>query len=111
MRLRSALFALGLRYRVDYPIRVAAGVRPIRPDIVFTRARIAIFVDGCFWHSCPKHGTAPVRNSRYWTVKLARNQARDRRYDALLKNSDWTVLRFWEHEDPADAAQHIASQV
>lgn len=110
-QLRSALFARGLRYRVDYPIRPAVGIRPIRPDIVFPRARVVIFVDGCFWHSCPDHGTNPTRNAHYWTAKLERNRDRDRRYDALLEDANWTVLRFWEHEDPEDAAERITRQI
>lgn len=107
-RLRSALFALGLRFRVDYPIRIPKHARPIRPDIVFTRAKLAVFVDGCFWHGCPEHGTSPRRNSRYWTAKIARNQDRDRIYDALLAASDWTVIRVWEHEKPRSAAESIS---
>lgn len=106
-RLRSALFALGLRFRVDHPIRVAAKGRPIRPDIVFPRAKLAVFVDGCFWHGCHEHGTNPQRNSEYWNAKLARNQDRDRRYNALLTASGWTVIRVWEHENPSIAAEQI----
>lgn len=107
-RLRSALFALGLRFRVDYPIRIPKQGRPIRPDIVFTRAKLAVFVDGCFWHGCPEHGTSPRRNSQYWTAKIARNQDRDRKYDALLAASGWTVVRVWEHERPRSAAGSIS---
>ncbi|MDQ2631645.1 MAG: very short patch repair endonuclease [Actinomycetota bacterium] len=106
-RVRSALFALGLRFRVDYPIRVATQSRPIHADIVFTRAKLAVFVDGCFWHGCPDHGTSPQRNSRYWTAKLARNKDRDQRYDAHLATAGWTVVRIWEHENPALAAEQI----
>ena len=98
---------MGLRFRVDYPVRVADQIRPIRPDIVFTRAKLAVFVDGCFWHGCPEHGTHPQRNSRYWTAKLARNQDRDRRYNVLLATSGWTVVRVWEHETPDHAAEQI----
>lgn len=107
MELRSALFSLGLRYRVDYPIRVMAEVRPIRPDVVFTRAKLAVFIDGCFWHSCPQHGTTPQRNSQYWNAKLARNLDRDRSYTKLLEEAGWAVLRFWEHHDPEDAAMTV----
>jgi DNA mismatch endonuclease (patch repair protein) len=96
MRLRSALFSLGLRYRVDYPIRPADGARPIRPDVVFPGARLVVFVDGCFWHRCPDHGTRPSRNSEYWDAKLERNVDRDRRYDRLLNEAGWTVIRIWE---------------
>src|ERR1700737_2935417 len=73
---RSLLHARGLRFRVDYPLRLAGG-RPIRPDIVFTRQRIAVFCDGCFWHGCPEHGQRPgVRNAQYWTPKIQGNAAR-----------------------------------
>lgn len=106
-RVRSALFALGLRFRVDYPIRVATQSRPIRADIVFTRAKLAVFIDGCFWHGCPDHGTRPQRNSRYWTAKLGRNKDRDQRYDTLLTTAGWTVVRVWEHEDPDLVAEQI----
>jgi len=107
-RLRSALFALGLRFRVDRPIRVTAQDRPIHPDIVFPRAKLAVFVDGCFWHGCPEHGTSPRRNSHYWNAKLRLNVERDRRYDALLRDAGWTVVRVWEHDDPEEAAARIA---
>jgi DNA mismatch endonuclease (patch repair protein) len=93
-----------MRYRVDFPIRLAAAVRPMRPDVVFPRARLAVFVDGCFWHGCPEHGTQPTRNSHYWTAKLARNLERDRRHDAFLSEAGWTVLRIWEHEAASEAA-------
>lgn len=106
-KLRSALFALGLRFRVDYPIRVGEKARPIRPDIIFPRARLAIFVDGCFWHRCPAHGTRPSRNSRYWDAKLQRNVDRDLRYDAMLSEAGWTVTRIWEHEDMVRAAEQV----
>jgi DNA mismatch endonuclease (patch repair protein) len=105
--LRSALHERGLRFRVDHPIRPQPGARPIRADVVFTRARVAVFVDGCFWHSCPDHGTRPARNSEYWTAKLERNLARDRRYDKLLAEAGWTVVRIWEHQDPLEAAGQI----
>jgi DNA mismatch endonuclease (patch repair protein) len=105
--LRVALFSLGLRYRVDHPIRLSEQSRAIRPDIVFTRARLAVFVDGCFWHGCPDHGNRPRRNSRYWDAKLARNRDRDQRYDDLLESGGWKVIRFWEHENPQEAAQTV----
>src|SRR4051794_4976178 len=77
LRLRAALHARGLRFRVDYPVRTDA--LTVRPDVVFTRWRVAVFVDGCFWHGCPEHGTRPQRNAAYWGPKLQRNVARDRR--------------------------------
>lgn len=98
--LRSALHAAGLRFRVDHPIRVA-GLRPIRPDVVFTRTRVAVFVDGCFWHGCPEHGQRPqIKNEHYWNPKISGNQERDRRHVEALEGAGWRVLRFWAHEPP-----------
>lgn len=105
VRLRSALHRLGLRFRKDAPVRTT--MRVIRPDIVFTRARVAVLVDGCFWHSCPDHGTKPKSNDWYWAPKLARNVERDREVDAALSADGWQVVRVWEHEDPSDAARRI----
>jgi DNA mismatch endonuclease (patch repair protein) len=107
LRLRVQLHARGLRYRVNRPIR-ACDVT-VRPDIIFSRQRLAIFVDGCFWHACPQHGTKPARNKAYWGPKLTRNVARDRRVDLALANAGWKVLRFWEHEDPAVAADQVTA--
>jgi len=76
--------------------------------VVFPRQRVAVFVDGCFWHRCPEHGTSPRANNDYWTAKLDRNVARDRRNNEALVAAGWTVLRVWEHEDPVDAASRIA---
>lgn len=94
--LRSELHRRGLRFRKDHPIRVE-GRRPIRPDVVFTRARVAVFVDGCFWHRCPKHGNDPRSNSSYWGPKLARNVERDREVNTRLAAAGWRVVRIWEH--------------
>ena len=104
MRVRRILHAAGLRYRVDFP--------PIqqlrsRADIVFSRRRIAVFIDGCFWHQCPLHGTAPSANSDYWGPKLARNTERDLAVNRALAATGWTTLRFWEHEDPVEVAKTI----
>lgn len=107
LAVRRLIHAAGLRYRVDFaPI----GGRS-RADIVFTRARVAIYIDGCFWHGCPIHATYPKRNSDYWLPKLQRNVERDRESDARLQLAGWTVLRFWEHEAPEDVAATIASEV
>lgn len=107
LALRRLLHRRGLRYRVDFaPL---PGVRR-RADIVFTRAKVAVFVDGCFWHSCPEHGTTPVRNADYWVPKLQRNQDRDRETDAQLVTAGWTVVRVWEHE-PVDSAAERVEQV
>jgi DNA mismatch endonuclease (patch repair protein) len=111
LRVRSLLHAAGLRFRVDLPIRVGCG-RPIRPDIAFTRRRIAVFCDGCFWHGCPEHGQRPnIRNATYWNPKIAGNRERDLRHQVQLESVGWLVLRFWEHEDPAHVAARIANAV
>src|SRR5919197_1597525 len=104
-RVRSLLHAVGYRFRKDYRIDVP-GAR-VRPDIVFVRRRVAVFVDGCFWHRCPEHGTSPRANSHYWGPKLAHNVARDQRVDRALQVAGWTVLRIWEHVAPEDAAARI----
>lgn len=108
--LRSALHRRGLRFRKDYPIRVESR-RPIRPDIVFTRARVAVFVDGCFWHGCPHHQVVPKSNPDYWIPKLRRNVERDRDADAALGAAGWLVVRIWEHEDVVDAAEMVERAV
>nr|WP_244299122.1 very short patch repair endonuclease [Streptomyces viridochromogenes] len=103
--IRSLLHAAGKRYRVDYRLQLE-GARP-RPDIAFTRARVAVFVDGCFWHCCPEHGRQPGVNGGYWGPKLERNVARDRAADEALAAAGWSVVRVWEHEDPDRAAARI----
>ena len=107
--IRRALHASGLRYRVDYaPL---ASDRRRRADIVFTRAKVAVFVDGCFWHGCPTHFVMPKSNVDYWAPKIQRNMARDAETTHRLEDGGWTVLRFWEHEDPAIAAVRIMDKV
>ncbi len=102
--LRQELHRRGLRFRVDHsPV---PGLR-CRVDVVFPRAQIAVFVDGCFWHSCPQHATEPRSNTGYWSAKLARNLARDRRNDQALQQAGWQVIRIWEHEDCGSAADRI----
>lgn len=98
--LRSALHTDGYRFRVGYPVPSVAR-RSI--DIAFPRWRLAVFVDGCFWHGCPVHATRPSRNSDYWIPKLNRNIERDRDTDRRLQDQGWTVLRIWEHETVAEA--------
>ena len=107
--LRSALHARGARFRVDHPIQLD-GVR-VRPDVSFTRWRVAVFVDGCFWHSCPRHGNTPDRNIAYWGPKLERNIARDRRVDTALTQAGWHVIRAWEHEPAPEVADRVLSAV
>jgi DNA mismatch endonuclease (patch repair protein) len=108
LALRSVLHAAGYRYRCDYRIDLVSG-RRVRPDIVFTRRRIAIFVDGCFWHSCPQHGVSPRTNASYWGPKLAGNRARDARNTVELGEAGWTVLRIWEHESIEDAFARVVA--
>ncbi len=108
---RSLLHANGMRFRVDHPIRVG-GARPIRPDIVFTRRKLAVFIDGCYWHGCPRHGVRRGgAHASYWGPKIARNQERDAEHTALLEAAGWTVLRFWEHDDASWVADSIRPAV
>jgi DNA mismatch endonuclease (patch repair protein) len=108
--LRSALHRAGLRFRVDYPVRTP-GRRPVRPDVVFPVRRVAVFVDGCFWHGCPVHGTRPATNELYWTQKIEANRNRDVATTAALESDGWTVRRFWEHDEPVTAAERVAEAV
>lgn len=104
--LRSALHGRGLRFRKDFPIPTGEGV--VRVDIAFPRQRLVVFVDGCFWHSCPDHGNAPRANAAYWRIKLSRNVARDRAQEAALADLGWRVMRVWEHVSSHDAADDVA---
>lgn len=97
LALRRALHGRGYRYRKDYRLDLANGAR-VRPDIAFTARRVAVFVDGCFWHVCPEHGTSPAANTWYWEPKLRRNVQRDRAADEALTAAGWEVVRVWEHE-------------
>ena len=108
MQLRRILFARGLRYRVDRaPLR---GVRR-RADIVFGPSKVAVYADGCFWHSCPDHATVPKNNREWWIEKLAANVARDRDTDRQLQDAGWRVVRIWEHEDMELAADRVMKAV
>lgn len=106
--IRKLLHAWGLRFRVTWPI---PGMSRRTADIAFTRARVAVFVDGCFWHVCPQHRTSPASNADWWAEKLAKNQARDLATNEHLNDIGWRVVRIWEHEDPIDAAERIRSEV
>lgn len=108
LAVRRRLHAAGLRYRVAY--RPEPAVRRTA-DIVFTRQRVAVFIDGCYWHACSEHGTAARANADYWSAKLARNVARDADTTARLESAGWVVLRFWEHENPDEVATKIAETV
>jgi DNA mismatch endonuclease, patch repair protein len=105
LALRRELTRLGLRYRLHRPDL------PGRPDICFGPARVAVFVDGCFWHSCPDHGVLPKANRDWWAVKLARNEERDRQKDQALAAAGWLAVHVWEHEDPVPAARAIHATV
>jgi DNA mismatch endonuclease (patch repair protein) len=98
---RRALHRLGLRYRVNY-----RGL-PGTPDVVFTRARIALFVDGCFWHRCPDHGVIPKANRQWWSDKLQTTVERDGRKDSELEAAGWLPVHVWEHEDPDQVAERV----
>lgn len=105
------LHALGLRYRVS--IRPISNVRRTA-DIVFTRTKVAVFIDGCFWHGCPAHYQAPARNAEFWLEKRRRNQERDVETDAKLAETEWRVLRYWEHGVRAasdNVARSIANEI
>ncbi|WP_343920056.1 very short patch repair endonuclease [Agrococcus citreus] len=104
LEVRRRLHAAGFRYRVDY--RLEPDLRT-RADIAFPRRRVAIFIDGCFWHGCPAHATQPKSNSEYWGPKLARNVQRDQAATRGLQERGWRVLRYWEHEDPAQVVTSI----
>ena len=102
LALRHALHRLGYRYRKDHRLDLDGG-RRVRPDIAFTARKVAVFVDGCFWHACPEHGSKPRANEWYWSPKLTKNVERDRINDAALILAGWTVVRLWEHV-PLDEA-------
>jgi DNA mismatch endonuclease (patch repair protein) len=106
---RSALHRSGLRFRKNQRVSFEGG--SVRPDIVFPRHRLAIFLDGCYWHTCPAHGTEPRTNADYWREKLARNVERDTFVTAALRAEGWTVLRIWEHVPPNEAASRIVAAV
>ena len=108
LALRSALHRSGLRYRID--VRPEPSLRR-RADVVFGNAKVAVFVDGCFWHGCPVHGGQPRANAEWWRQKLARTQARDAETDRKLSQAGWTVVRVWEHEDADAAADRIKAIV
>jgi DNA mismatch endonuclease (patch repair protein) len=108
LALRSALHRRGLRYRLHE--KVIPGLRR-EADVAFRSARVAVFVDGCFWHGCPEHGTTPKANRRWWRDKIEANQTRDRDTDDRLEAMGWLPVRVWEHEDVQEAAERIANAV
>lgn len=100
LAVRSALHRRGLRFRTT--LAIAASTVTVRPDLVFTKSRVAVFMDGCFWHSCPSHGTRPEHNSGYWLPKLERTVRRDDLVTIALRENGWTVIRLWEHDVLSD---------
>ncbi|MFC7636385.1 DNA mismatch endonuclease Vsr [Streptomyces thermogriseus] len=105
---RRLLHAAGLRYRVNVPV---PGMPRRTIDIAFGKYKVAIFMDGCFWHGCPEHATHPKANSEWWRRKLDRNMSRDIETTGHLTEAGWTVLRFWEHEDPLKVALRVQEVV
>jgi DNA mismatch endonuclease (patch repair protein) len=108
LAVRRLLHAAGMRYRVEYPV---PGLPRRRIDVAFPRAKVAVLIDGCFWHGCPQHATHPKANADWWRTKLDRNMARDRETTEYLLAAGWTVLRFWEHEAPEEVAVRVAAAV
>lgn len=104
LALRRELHRRGLRYFVHR--RPLDSVRR-EADVVFVRARVVVFVDGCFWHACPEHGTSPKKNAEWWRAKLERNRERDADTDVRLRDAGWVVVRVWEHESVNDAADRV----
>jgi DNA mismatch endonuclease, patch repair protein len=104
LALRSAVHARGLRYRVS--AKPLAGVRRTA-DLVFSRAKVAVFLDGCFWHGCPEHHTVASANAKFWADKVDGNRKRDRDTDGRLAEAGWVSVRVWEHEDAAEAARRV----
>jgi DNA mismatch endonuclease, patch repair protein len=108
LALRRALHRMGYRFRKDYRLDLDSG-RRVRPDIAFTARKVAVFVDGCFWHACPDHGSKPSVNQGYWAPKLLRNVERDRAADTALELAGWQVVRLWEHVPLDDAVTAVVA--
>jgi len=108
LELRRELHARGMRYRID--IAPDPGLRG-RADILFRSARVAVYVDGCFWHSCPAHGVLPKGNRDWWRAKLKATVLRDRTTETALRHLGWTVVRVWEHEEPVSAADRVETAI
>lgn len=109
LAVRRILHRMGLRYRVD-----VAPLKDLRrrADMVFGPAKVAVFVDGCFWHGCPLHGSRTTHaNPGYWSDKVAKNRVRDADTDARLAAAGWSVVRAWEHEDPSEVARTVVAEV
>ncbi|WP_235216671.1 very short patch repair endonuclease [Archangium violaceum] len=107
LAVRSALHRLGLRFRVNRPV---VGQRR-KADVVFPSERVAVFIDGCFWHGCPLHATWPKANADFWRAKIEANKARDEATDQALRTAGWSAIRVWEHEDAQGAALRILQYI
>lgn len=108
MAVRKLLFASGLRYRVDWALPFD---KRRKADIAFTKCKVAVFIDGCFWHGCPDHYSPPNAHADYWSDKLAGNRKRDQQTVQMLNADGWRVLRFWEHQTPESVAAAIEREV
>ncbi|AZP18106.1 very short patch repair endonuclease [Streptomyces aquilus] len=108
LAVRRLLHAAGQRYRVEYPV---PGMARRRIDVAFPSVKVAVLIDGCFWHGCPEHATQPKSNAEWWRKKLDRNMARDTETTEHLTTAGWEVLRFWEHEPPEVVAQVVTAAV
>jgi DNA mismatch endonuclease (patch repair protein) len=108
MALRSAVHAMGLRYRL---FRRPVGAVRRSADLVFIRSRVAVFLDGCFWHGCPAHFVLPRTNTAYWEAKIAGNMRRDADTDRILSEAGWEVVRVWEHVPATEGAASVAAAV
>jgi DNA mismatch endonuclease (patch repair protein) len=108
LRIRQLLHAMGLRYSVDAKPLFDS---PRRADVIFRRAKVAVFVDGCFWHGCPVHGPWPKANAAFWRDKIDTNRRRDADTDEQLRSAGWRVVRVWEYEDPTTAARLIRQEI
>jgi DNA mismatch endonuclease (patch repair protein) len=109
VRVRSELHRRGLRFRKQ--LLITAGDVRVRADVAFPRQRLAVFLDGCFWHRCPEHGNSPRANSGYWSTKLDHNMERDRKVLAALETTGWSVLRIWEHVPANVAADQVQTKL
>ena len=106
---RRLLHGMGLRFRKSYLIEFENGRTTV--DIAFTRLRLVVLIDGCFWHGCPEHGRIPKRNALYWSSKLRGNVQRDKAVNQLLSEAGWTVIRFWSHDSPRQIANAVSNRV
>lgn len=110
LALRRELHSRGARYRTNLRLNLNHG-RRVRPDVVFTAARVAVFVDGCFWHGCTDHRSLPARNAEFWRAKIEATRQRDARNDEWLMSDGWTVVRLWEHVPAAEAVKIVMRAV